>query len=205
MCRLVTSPARPCNVFGARVSIVTRGARQLAAAPQKTSRANQAIARIVDRNPIVRFRFYEIEVQHEIAQRLSGPEREWAAAEAADRIGKRPAGGFQMALQANLELAVGAQLRGIYDAALTFYMCFAGPMATLAIDAAGEPAVRFRWVSVVAEETGIGNYAAKIGVVRTIVSRAHRPLPAALGIPAQRKLDKLASLIAVQECLRVIA
>src|SRR5207302_112468 len=62
-----------------------------------------------------------------------------------------------------------------------------------------------RWISVVTKETGVRNFATEVGMIGAVVSRAHPPVSAALGIPAHGKLDEPASLVAMEKRLRMIS
>src|SRR6266853_6933895 len=110
-----------------------------------------------------------------------------------------------MALQAHLHLAICGQLGRVNNAAFTFGVSLSGPVAALAIDTHRQPAVRLRRISVVTEQAGIRDFAPEVGMIGAVVSRAHRPISAALGVPAYGKLDQLLSLVAMNKRSRVIS
>ena len=96
-----------------------------------------------------------------------------------------------MALQADFELLVAIQFRGIRDGvARIFGMRLSRPVASLAIDSLGEAAIRLRRISVMAKLTGIGDFSREIGMIRTVITRAHPPGARTLRIPTERKLDQ---------------
>src|SRR5439155_8345910 len=59
--------------------------------------------------------------------------------------------------------------------------------------------------AVMAEHTAIRDLAAESGMLGKIVSGAHSPMPAALGIPGQRQLDQVAGHRAADVAARVAA
>src|SRR5271163_1526896 len=96
------------------MGIVTRGAEQFTAALQKTLRHSQPVNGTYDLKAVLRGRTL-IEEQHKIGKRLASRIGEWFAVVFADRMGKREARGFQMALHTHLHLANGIETRGIDD------------------------------------------------------------------------------------------
>src|SRR5262249_55675878 len=146
-----------------------------------------------------------------IGQRLAGPVGEHAAREANDRVRQTEAGGFQMALHAELELPFRTEPGRVYNIRRSFPggrlsrlhgldMRPPGPMASLAIDALGKGAAKGRCgatgvgaildrrVAVVAKHALEGDLPAEVLVVGAIVAGIHCPVTALFRIPADRKL-----------------
>ena len=133
--------------MGNVVRIVASGASKLAFARQpalqKALRFPKPVARVRDFEAGVLARF-PVEVDLEVRQRLPRPIREWTAIEADDRVGKFLIRCFQMALEANLDLAIRIQARGVYNSrphglrgiALGGFvnMALSRPVAPLAVD-----------------------------------------------------------------------
>src|SRR4051794_3766475 len=69
-------------------------------------------------------------------------------------------------------------------------MIFAGTVTSLAVDALREPAVRFRRITIVAEQAFFGDFATEVGLIGTVVARAHCPVAAVRGIPAHRQFNE---------------
>ncbi len=156
-----------------------------------------------------------VEVQHIVLEALAGPVRKDSAAVAAQRIREPAAGGFQMTLQAQLELPFGGQPRRVDNSGAhgcgrssvggAFHMGASGTVAALAIDALGyrtakEQLARTGWrsgfdcgVGVVAEETFLVDLAAKVEVVAAIVAWIHGPVSAVFSVPGDRRLGELST------------
>ena len=137
-----------------------------------------------------------VEVQPEILQRLPRHVIEGSAIQTRDRMRQQTAGGFQMALQANLDLPVRTQPRRIDDRRPDLFGCGAGrardgnvprsgSMASLAIDALRKQAAIARLgpglalrrgnarVGVMAEHALVVNRAGGALVIQPVVAGIH--------------------------------
>src|SRR5712691_7293794 len=124
---------------------------------------------------------------------------------------QEPARGFQMALQTNLHLSLGAQARRIHDRganlfrlrarfARRFDVALPRPMASLAIDPFGYRlailrlcsrvlmTVRNPWIGVMTEHALVMNYPRRALIIHEVVAWIHPPIAAFFRIPAQRQL-----------------
>ena len=96
------------------VRIVATGATKLSLALQKALRFPKPVARLRDFEASVLSRC-TIEVHLEVRQGLPWPIRKRSAIETDDRVRQFLIRSFQMALQANLNLAIRIQARRVYD------------------------------------------------------------------------------------------
>ncbi len=198
--------------------IVASGAHQRPTALLETRRLTQPVSGADDLELIVMpGPFRVIEVQHEISQRLARPERKCAAFVALDGSRQHKAGGLQMALHADFELAVGSHARRVENGLpdlrrrslplRRFHVPASRTVAALAIDAfrklRGIEWVRIRpvvsrierWVAVVAKETVVADFAAKVEMIGAIVARTHGehtrlPRMQSVRIPRHRQLHQ---------------
>ena len=114
-----------------------------------------------------------------------------------------------MALQAHLQLPIAVERAGVDDgttAALEVAgrhrvdVSLPGAVTALAVDALGQCAGKLRpgpvvadrvaRIAVVARHAADVDDAAEVEVRGTVVSRTHRPLPAALGVPTEGQLHQ---------------
>ena len=132
------------------VGVVTRGALQRALAFEETPRFAKTVCGADDLEfvlPAGRGRV--IEDEHESRERLARAERIRSAIETAYGVGKREAGGFEMALRAHLHAAIRWEPRRIHDCfpeVLQFrigqlsglHVISTGAVAALTIDSFGQ-------------------------------------------------------------------
>ncbi len=216
------------NCFGAAlnvVRVVARETRHFAAL--ETCRLAQAVRAAGDLELVIASRCAGrvIEMNEVVAQRLPRRVRKRRLLVALDPKRQRTARRLEVALHACFELPVTIEFRRIHDgqddgflvAALDrLDMRLPRTMATLAVDALGkwcvaEPragAVIFderTWVAVVTRHAPRIDDPPEVHVGGAVVARAHRPIAAAFGVPADRQLHEAAVRTAMQERARVIA
>ena len=153
-----------------------------------------------------------IEEEPLVGEGLAGLEVEGAAIVAGEGVGQGEAGGFEMALQADLFAALGGEAGGVDDGlahgggggagAGEFDVAETGAVAALTVDAVGEGievdgfgeglfvAGRNARVAVVAVHAVVGDRAAEAFVVGSVVAGIHGPVAALVGVPAEGELDE---------------
>lgn len=186
--------------------IVACRAAQPAGTFQEAFGFQKSVSCPIHRHPLVGRRRDEFEIDRVVAERFARTVGEHRSVESSNRIGKRAAGRLQMALQADFELATARELCRVGDGiARIFGMRLSRPVAPLAINPLGEAAVRLRWISVVTEQAGIGDFSREIGMVGAVITGAHPPGTCIFRIPTERKLDQSSAGIPVYERVGVIA
>ena len=196
------------------VRVVARDARHLAAL--EACRLAQAVGSAGDLEFVIAARCpgRVIEMNEVVAQRLTRRVREQGLLVPFNPKRQRTARRLEVALHARLELLVTIELRRIHDCQNARFhvaslfrrdMRLPWTMATLAVDALGkcvaEPraaavifdertssqrAPKSAWVAVVTRHAPRIDDPPEVHMVGAVVPRAHRPIAAAFGVPADR-------------------
>ena len=203
------------------VGVMAGGAGQGATALAEAGRLQHAVAGAVDLETIergLRVGVAKIEVDDVIREglpRFEGIDR--AARPPEPRRRRRR---FQVTLQTDIELPLKAQPGRIDDgladlsdrsrsARRQLHVIDPRAVATVATDAGGQfrpenvsltvaiRGLRKQWIAVVTEQTGVGDLAAEVFVVRAVVAGAHPPA-LNLRIPGHRQLPQHTPLIQAQ-------
>ena len=216
------------NCFGAALNVVRVVARETRHfATLETCRFAQAVRAAGDLELVIASRCVGrvIEMNEVVAQRLPRRVPKQRLLVALDPKRQRTARRLEVALHACFELPVTIQFGRIHDCQDDGFLVAAldrldmrpsRTMATLAVDALGkwcvaEPragAVIFdehTWVAVVTRHAPRIDDPPEVHVGGAVVPRAHRPIAAAFGVPADRQLHEAAVRTAMQERARVIA
>ena len=193
------------------VRVVARGAAQLASALDIALRLPQPIVAVRDFEAIRRSFLLAtgpIELHAEIAQWLPWDVRDWRSVKPADGVRKILAGRLEVALHTYLEFPLGRQALRVYNGSPNLLPCHAGgsegdvplprPMTSLAIDSFRNRIEKNHLrvggvferlgnfgIGIVAEDALVVHGAYRAGKIRLIVPRAHIPIAALFGIPAQ--------------------
>lgn len=151
---------------------------------------------------------------------MSGLVAEWVFVVAADGVGQWTAGGFEVALHANVHGTYGVKLCGVDDGGADlvqqrlgllggFDVARAGAVATLTVDALREVTSedgfcagvvvtgRNRGVRVVAEHAVVPDFASERRVT-AVEAGVECPLAAGLGVPGEREFDEGSASAAVK-------
>ncbi len=165
-----------------------------------------------------------VEFQLIAGEEFAGAERIGRTSETAQLAWQFGAGGFQVALEANIHLLLACEaLRVDYARANRFRFCFAarseldmassGSVAALAVDAFGERAPKARQrsvtirsgrVGVVTEQAAMVNFPSEVVMARLVVAGTHSPA-LFLRIPGDGKLGERARRGQMQVAARMLA
>src|ERR1700733_9337232 len=170
-----------------------------------------------------------VEEEFVVAHRLTGPLGIDAAIVAANLVWHQAAAGFEMALHADFQLPLPAETCRVDDhlpylfpwsirRKSRTYVFATRPMTPLAINslrnrvgekrktrvaALGITALQRQ--AIVAQQALAGDGATKVLLVRSIITRAHRPITGVLYVPGDRQFDQPAIGAAVQIAAGVVA
>ncbi len=154
-----------------------------------------------------------VELDGVVTQAFTRDEREHRSIKPSDRGGKPCAGRLQVALHADLKLALGTQSSRVNDCIRDLLLrCLASsckfsvtgtrPVAALAVNAAGELAI-LRGISVMAEEAAVIHDSGEVGRGRLIEPGTQIPA-LLLRVPGERQFREFADARAVKVSSRVI-